>query len=637
MRRRSMSDSASLSLRFEAAAGVIVAIGSGLSAGDWYRVSLLLADSTPPNGLPLEVKPERLLQERIALRGLLDEIGISLTVDDSVRTLLSRSVRDQRAFSAALSRRSADGEAADEDHDAGRRVIRSLRPFQERDFDALTALQHGANFSVPGAGKTTVAYALHARERRAGRATKLVVIAPLSAFGAWEEDVSVVLDPPLSVGRWRGGALPDVDVILVNYQRVSAAASLLLALMLQHRTHLVVDEAHRAKRGATGEWGRAILGLAPFAERRDVLTGTPAPNQPRDLLAVLDIAWPGGIVRRAVPPAALRADPSDADMRDLSNVVAPLYVRTTKNELGLRDPRIVLDPVPMGELQQQIYDALLNRYAGSLDLGRRDAAMLAQMGEVTMYLLQAACSPRLLSVNSGAPRQYRYPSLAIPAGSRLAAMIDNYADHEVPAKLERALRIIENNVRLGRKTLVWSNFPDNLLDLELMLAAVNPALVYGAIPSNDDAEPGVRTRERELDRFRNDPDCWVLLANPAAMSEGVSLHHWCHDAIYVDRTFNAGQYLQSLDRIHRLGLADDVDTRITILTSEGTIDDRVNARVEDKTRRLGLMLNDPALTQMALPDDEDTGDVIDDMLDLAEVIDHLQNRRDSSTRDEHSD
>ncbi len=87
MRRRSMSDSASLSLRFEAAAGVIVATGSGLSAGDWYRVSLLLADSTPPNGLPLEVKPERLLQERIALRGLLDEIGISYFECDSCQAL----------------------------------------------------------------------------------------------------------------------------------------------------------------------------------------------------------------------------------------------------------------------------------------------------------------------------------------------------------------------------------------------------------------------------------------------------------------------------------------------------------------------------------------------------------------------
>ncbi|WP_350353438.1 DEAD/DEAH box helicase [Microbacterium sp. A8/3-1] len=459
-----------------------------------------------------------------------------------------------------------------------------------------------------------------------GRATKLVVIAPISAFSAWEEDVAEVLDPPLSIGRWRGGPLPDTDVILLNYQRVPAAVDPLMSLMLRHPTHLVVDEAHRAKRGAAGEWGRALLRLAPFAVRRDVLTGTPAPNQPRDLLAVLDIVWPGGVARRAIPPATARNDASDADMRMLNSVVAPLYVRTTKNELGLRDPRIVLDPVPMGDLQQQIYDAMLDRYAGSLDLGRRDAAMLAQMGEITMYLLQAACSPRLLSSNSDASRQYRYPALAIPPGSRLAGLIDTYADHEVPAKIDRALRIIENNVRLGRKTLVWSNFPDNLRDLELMLAGVNPALIYGAIPSIEDAEPGVRTRERELDRFRNSPDCWVLLANPAAMSEGVSLHHWCHDAIYIDRTFNAGHYLQSVDRIHRLGLPEDVDTRITILTSEGTIDERVNGRVEDKTRRLALMLNDPVLVQMALPDDDDSGEILDDQLDLIEVIAHLQRR-----------
>ena len=29
-------------------------------------------------------------------------------------------------------------------------------------------------------------------------------------------------------------------------------------------------------------------------------------------------------------------------------------------------------------------------------------------------------------------------------------------------------------------------------------------------------------------------------------------------AIYLDRTFNAGHFLQSQDRIHRLGLGDDV-------------------------------------------------------------------------------
>lgn len=622
----SMPEPARLSLTLDGQTGQVIAVAHGLPAGDWYRISLQLSGSTPRVGEPLPVNPDRLLQERTSLQGLLIELGIELAADDGVQGLLRRSVRDQRAFSAALRGLPADGTDSGEDQDPGRAVIRPLRPFQIRDFEALARLQHGANFSVPGAGKTTVTYALHARERSAGWATKLVVVAPLSAFSAWEEDVAEVLDPPLTVGRWRGGPLPDTDVVLVNYQRVPAAVDPLMALMLRHPTHLVVDEAHRAKRGAAGEWGRALLSLAPFAARRDILTGTPAPNQPRDLLAVLDIVWPGGVARRAVPPAIVRNDPTDADMRTFNSVVAPLYVRTTKNELGLRDPRIVLDPVPMGELQAQIYDALLDRYAGSLDLDRRDAAMLAQMGEVTMYLLQAACSPRLLSPNSDAARQYRYPSLAIPVGSRLAGLIDTYADHEVPAKLQRAFRIIHNNVEQGRKTLVWSNFPDNLLDLEIMLAGLNPALIYGAIPSAEDAEPGVRTRERELDRFRNDPDCWVLLANPAAMSEGVSLHHWCHDAIYIDRTFNAGQYLQSVDRIHRLGLPDDVDTRITILASEGTIDDRVAGRVEDKTRRLALMLNDPVLVQMALPDDEDSGEVLDDQLDLIEVIEHLQRR-----------
>jgi SNF2 family DNA or RNA helicase len=621
-----MPEPARLSLTLDGQTGQVIAVAQGLPAGDWYRISLQLSGSTPRVGEPLPVNPERLLQERVSLQGLLIELGIELEADDGVQGLLRRSVRDQRAFSSALRGLPVDDTDTGDDHDSGRTVIRDLRPFQIRDFEALARLQHGANFSVPGAGKTTVTYALHARERSAGRATKLVVVAPLSAFSAWEEDVVEVLDPPLSVARWRGGPLPETDVVLVNYQRVPAAVDPLMALMLRHPTHLVVDEAHRAKRGAAGEWGRALLSLAPFAARRDILTGTPAPNQPRDLLAVLDIVWPGGVARRAVPPAVVRNDPTDADMRTLNSVVAPLYVRTTKNELGLRDPRIVLDPVPMGELQAQIYDALLSRYAGSLDLDRRDAAMLAQMGEVTMYLLQAACSPRLLSPNSDAARQYRYPSLAIPVGSRLAGLIDSYADHEVPAKLQRAFRIIHSNVEQRRKTLVWSNFPDNLLDLEIMLAGLNPALIYGAIPSAEDAELGVRTRERELDRFRNDQDCWVLLANPAAMSEGVSLHHWCHDAIYIDRTFNAGQYLQSVDRIHRLGLPEDLDTRITILTSEATIDERVNGRVEDKTRRLALMLNDPVLVQMALPDDEDSGEVLDDQLDLIEVIEHLQRR-----------
>lgn len=620
-----MTDPAMLHLTLGGSPLQVVVTAQGIGIGEWYRISLLLAGETPPVTQPLIVEPERLLRERIALQGLLNELGIGIEADNGVRRLLLRSRNDQRALTEAIRGVAEQRREPDQNYDNGRELRRELRVFQQRDFDALSQLPHGANFSVPGSGKTTVTYALHARERAAGRCTKLVVIAPLSAFGAWEEDAIEVLTPPLTVGRASQNGMPDTDVILINYQRLPTSLADLTNLLLQHPTHLVLDEAHRAKRGLMGEWGRAVLALAPFAVRRDVLTGTPAPNQPRDLAVILDMLWPGGAARQMLPPAALRNDPPPNALRDMNRVIAPLYARTTKVELGLRDPVITIDHVEMTELQQAIYDAMLSRYAGMFDVNRRDATMFAQMGEVTMYLLQAASSPRLLSGNADAARAYRYPSIAIPAGTRLAGLIDTYADHEIPAKIQRAMRIVHANAQQDHKTLVWSNFPGNLLDLEQNLAGLRPALVYGAVPSADEAPDGVRTREREIERFRNDDDCMVLLANPAAMSEGVSLHRHCHDAVYIDRTFNAGQYLQSLDRIHRLGLEPDEDTRIVLLSSVGSIDDRINNRVADKARRMAALLDDPNLVEMALPDNEQAGEPLDDSLDLAEVLDHLTN------------
>jgi hypothetical protein len=183
--------------------------------------------------------------------------------------------------------------------------------------------------------------------------------------------------------------------------------------------------------------------------------------------------------------------------------------------------------------------------------------------------------------------------------------------------------MVAANADLGRKTLVWSNFVRNLDNLAVAeLAPYCPAVVHGGVLSSSDIEDP-RSRETAVRRFRTDPNCMVLLANPAAMSEGVSLHHECHDAIYVDRTFNAGQYLQSIDRIHRLGLRDDAETRVALLQAVGTVDDTVNDRVEVKAQRLSIMLRDPALVTMALPDDELIGDDIDPE-DVETLFAHLR-------------
>jgi hypothetical protein len=57
---------------------------------------------------------------------------------------------------------------------------RALKPFQLRDLARLLALSNGANFSVPGAGKTTVTFALHLLTRKPGQ--HFMVVAPKAAF-----------------------------------------------------------------------------------------------------------------------------------------------------------------------------------------------------------------------------------------------------------------------------------------------------------------------------------------------------------------------------------------------------------------------------------------------------------------------
>lgn len=74
--------------------------------------------------------------------------------------------------------------------------------------------------------------------------------------------------------------------------------------------------------------------------------------------------------------------------------------------------------------------------------------------------------------------------------------------------------------------------------------------------------------------------------------------------MYLDRTFNAGHFLQSQDRIHRLGLAEGTETRFTLLVSQESIDEAVDLRLRDKVEALSRLMDDPGLVAVALPQNE---------------------------------
>ena len=199
------------------------------------------------------------------------------------------------------------------------------------------------------------------------------------------------------------------------------------------------------------------------------------------------------------------------------------------------------------------------------------------------------------------------------------------------AELARSL------AKQGRKAVVWTIFTDTLHQMQTLLADLNPVMLYGLVPTGEPTDP--ETCEGRIRRFHDDPACTVLLANPAAAGEGISLHKICHDAIYLDRSYVTTHYLQSIDRIHRLGLPPGVDTNVHIFQTMapkglGCIDHSVSRRLAQKLRALQALLDDPDLHQIAL-DEENAEDPVDFDIDPQDIIDLIEQLEGRAAYDEH--
>ncbi|NVC25126.1 DEAD/DEAH box helicase [Kocuria salina] len=459
--------------------------------------------------------------------------------------------------------------------------------FQRRDIARLLGLRHGANFSVPGAGKTRVALAVFEAARRAHGVERLLVVGPKSSYEAWQVENTACFHQPLQFQVYGGSVDPGAEAVIVNYERLGGAVNTLGRWLSARPSMLVLDEAHRMKLGAEGTYGAACLALGPRARQRLILTGTPAPNGVKDLQNLFGFVWPG-YGRQRVTQAV-----SGGSLVQASQELKPLFTRTTKQELALPPVRTSLRRVQMPDLHQEIYEALLGQFSPRAAAAEDD---FLAWGRIVIYLLMAATSPALLTVGGTAhePLAYQVPPLRIPEGSRLQDLMADLMNYEMSPKYKEALAIVAANAAAGRKTLVWSTFVRSLNTLASVLRDFSPAVVHGGTPD----------REEQIARFRNDDDCMVLLSNPATLGEGVSLHQHCHDAVYIDRDFAAGKFLQSLDRIHRLGLPAGTETRVTVLATEGTIDEVVAQRLEDKLIFMGGILDDPAVQQLSDLDEE---------------------------------
>ncbi len=168
--------------------------------------------------------------------------------------------------------------------------------------------------------------------------------------------------------------------------------------------------------------------------------------------------------------------------------------------------------------------------------------------------------------------------------------------------------------------IIWSNFVENVEFISEKLSDIGADFIHGGVEAGSEDEEN--TRERKIKRFHRDEVAKVLVANPAACSESISLHTVCHYAIYVDRNYNAAQYLQSEDRIHRLGLPRDIQTTVEILVCPDTIDESVQRRLSAKVSKMAYVLDDPSLNIEPIEPDYESDGI--DQEDVDDFLSHLR-------------
>lgn len=151
-----------------------------------------------------------------------------------------------------------------------------LTPFQVRDIGRLLSMRHGANFSVPGAGKTRVGLAVYAAMKERGLARRLLVVSPKSAYESWLSESQECFGSPPAIRIMGGVPDPHAEILVVNYERLDRSLAGLAGWLRAVPSMVILDEAHRMKLGAQGTYGSACMALGPLSRRRLILTGTPA-------------------------------------------------------------------------------------------------------------------------------------------------------------------------------------------------------------------------------------------------------------------------------------------------------------------------------------------------------------------------
>lgn len=532
--------------------GVKADLGEMLSALARGDDALELEDGT------LGLLPESLRREWTLLSGMGKEVDGKLRFTASQGWLLDRLLANRPGVDvdtgfARMREHLAHFDAFD-GREEPEKFKGELRPYQRVGlgwFHFLRQVRFGGCLADDmGLGKTVQVLAMLLERKLEGTSAPSLIVVPKSLLFNWRAEAERFA-PQLSVHDHLGPdrndrmeELREADLVLTTYGVLRRDAVALKDIAFDY---VVLDEAQAIKNARThGAKAARLL----QANARLALTGTPVENHLGELWSLFEFLNPGmlGKARAFKGMVATRGDGAldEGGRHLLGAALRPFFLRRTKEEV-LPDLPPKVEQTLWCELegsQKEAYDGMLDHYRAAI---RGGSAGRFQVLRALLRLRQAACHPGLT---------------------------DSDRRNEMSAKLEVLLPHVEELVASGNKALIFSQFTSHLAVVREHLD--NMGITYAYLDGS------TRDREAVVRRFREEPDCPLLLMSLKAGGLGLNLV----EADYVfllDPWWNPAAESQAIDRAHRIGR-----TRAVMayrLIAKGTVEEKV---VELQERKRGL-------------------------------------------------
>ena len=505
------------------------------------------------------------------------------------------------------------------------KLKRKLEDHQLKSIYHLNNCSSAAIFSVPGSGKTSVVLAYYEKLKLENKVDHIFIVGPINSFVSWVKEFSLNINRELSSKILSGDSKKEdrkifysqklnCEMIMAHFSTIANDISYLKKFFYYNRILLVVDEAHNIKK-IDGKWSNAVLSLGSHINYKVVLTGTPLPNDLRDVYNYLDFLFGENFIFTKKDKARienlLNQKKKIEAIEFVREKINPFYTRVTKKELNLSTPNFNKPiMIEMNPIEKKIYNAIQSRIS---EYGREsfldNIEFVQKICRARIIRLKQAAS-YIKNLETAIDEDFLYEDEKILKHDDIKSLISGYDKLEKPAKLLKLISMVKEFKSKNKKVLIWST---HLKTIDLILKNLrtqNIEVKKITGETNKDFEIKKNIME-EFNDINSNLD--ALVALPQACSESISLHKACQNAIYYDLNYNAAEFLQSLDRIHRVGGSEIHPVYYNFLHYEGTVDTKIFEKVFLKADRQMQIIEEDNLTFDLTDEDENWEHLYNDL------------------------